>query len=408
MIKIGIMGGTFNPIHVSHVMLGAQAKNLFGLDKVLFMPSKNPPHKDGSGLISDLDRANMVKLAIEGNEGLEFSDFEYKREGLTYTSDTLDLLTRENPDVKYYFIIGGDSIAYFDKWHLPAEILSKSALLVTQRADMSREETFSQIKRIRDLFSYTNEDGSLYIPEIHYLTAPAMDLSSSAIRCAVACGIPISGMVSKNVEEYILSHSLYKIDKIEHAKEELQKVLSPHRYIHSLSVADFAAKLAIAHGYDVVKAYTAGILHDSAKYLTDEEILSEARRFGIVPDEIELAHPNNLLHGKIAAYYTKEKYGIDDEEIFGAIYYHTSNKPEMNTLEKIIALADMLEYGRTMHFKPSLDIIRSVASEDMDLALLYIYNNNVPYLLRTYSNQVCRLTIDAWDYYKKLIESRSK
>ena len=110
----------------------------------------------------------------------------------------------------------------------------------------------------------------------------------------------------------------------------------------------------------------------------------------------------------MAAYYTKEKYGIDDEEIFDAIYYHTSNKPEMNTLEKIIALADMLEYGRTMHFKPSLDIIRSVASEDMDLALLYIYNNNVPYLLRTYSNQVCRLTIDAWDYYKKLIESRSK
>lgn len=407
MNKIGIMGGTFNPIHISHVILGEQAKNLFGLDKVLFMPSKNPPHKDINIKISDTDRANMIKLALEGHKGLEFSDFEFKREGFTYTSDTLELITAEQEDTRFYFIIGGDSIAYFDKWHLPEVILSHSSLLVTQRADMDRKDTFEQITRIRDIFSYEQENGTRYIPEIHYLTAPAMDISSSDIRASVACGIPISGLVPPSVEEYIKNNSLYLIDKLEKAKADLKNCLSPHRYQHSCSVAVFAATLAMAHGYDVIKAYTAGILHDCAKYLSDEQILDEAAKYGIIPDENEKAYPNNLLHGKIAAFFARDKYGFEDEDIFNAIFYHTSNKPAMNTLEMIIALSDMLEYGRNMNFTPSLDIIRSIASTDLELALYYIYENNVPYLLKTFNNQVCTLTLEAQDYYKAIINNRS-
>lgn len=394
--RIGIMGGTFNPIHNSHVMLGIQALKLFGLDKVLFMPTKNPTYKSIQETIPDEDRCEMVRLAIEGLEGLEFSDFEFQRSGPTYTSDTLELLCSENPDCKYYFIIGADSIAYLDKWHLPEVILRNSAILCAPRATSDREQTFKEINRIRQIF--TTED---FVPEIHYLATPTMDISSTRIRNFVTCGISIRELVPDKVEQYIRDKNLYKSDKLEAIKDEMKKLLNPHRYTHVISVADFAAKLALNHSYDIVKAYTAGLLHDCAKYLTDEESLKEAEKYGLSLNKAELHTPANLLHGPIGAIYAKEKYGIADSEILSSITYHTTGKPDMTILDKILYLADVLEYGRTMEYTPDLDVIRGIAATDLDLAIYHILDNMVPYLIETYGDNVCPLTIDIYNIYCK-------
>ena len=112
--KIGILGGTLNPVHLGHLMIAEEALEQFNLDKVLFMPSGCPPHKDIAQIASNEHRKNMVELAIRGNDRFLFSDFEMKREGIIYTSDTLKLLKEENPSSEYYFIMGAKSLLYLE------------------------------------------------------------------------------------------------------------------------------------------------------------------------------------------------------------------------------------------------------------------------------------------------------
>ena len=113
MKKIGILGGTFNPIHNGHLALGQAAMEQYDLEEIWLMPSKLPPHKSHFAILSEEHRLTMTKLAAQINKNFIASDFELKREGLTYTADTLELLTKEYPDYKFYFIVGGDSLIKF-------------------------------------------------------------------------------------------------------------------------------------------------------------------------------------------------------------------------------------------------------------------------------------------------------
>src|SRR5690554_331928 len=119
MKKIGILGGTFDPIQNAHLVLAECSYEQFDLDRVWFMPSKNPPHKINKYIESKEHRSNMIKLAIEDNPHFEFSDFELMRQGLTYTTDTLLMLNQEYTDVKFYFIIGEDSLFDLENWKKP-------------------------------------------------------------------------------------------------------------------------------------------------------------------------------------------------------------------------------------------------------------------------------------------------
>lgn len=133
--KIGIMGGTFDPIHVGHLILGEKAYEQLGLDKILFMPAGNPPHKrNRKGRASDEQRVEMVNLAIQGNPHFELSLIEMNAEGFTYTYRTLETLKKQNPDTDYYFIIGADSLYNFATWMEPARICQACTIVVaTQR-----------------------------------------------------------------------------------------------------------------------------------------------------------------------------------------------------------------------------------------------------------------------------------
>lgn len=146
--KIGIMGGTFDPIHVGHLILGERAYEQLGLDKVWFMPSGNPPHKrNRAGRASDEQRAAMVNMAIAGNPHFELSLMEMHEDGFSYTYRTLETLKKENPDTDYYFIIGADSLYSFATWMEPARICQACTLVVATRnhtpvKELDQEMTF--------------------------------------------------------------------------------------------------------------------------------------------------------------------------------------------------------------------------------------------------------------------------
>ena len=139
--RIGIMGGTFDPIHIGHLILGETAYHQFHLDNVLFMPAGNPPHKqDRENRATDSQRVEMVRLAIASNPHFTLSMEEMHREGYSYTYRTLERLKKRYPDTEYYFILGADSLYTFDEWKEPARILGACTILVGTRNHTSDEK----------------------------------------------------------------------------------------------------------------------------------------------------------------------------------------------------------------------------------------------------------------------------
>lgn len=194
------MGGTFNPIHIGHLILGQTAVEQFQLDKVLFMPTKNPPHKRYDQIIDDAIRAEMVSLAIKDNPNFELSTFEMDREGITYTADTLNQLTKLNPDEEYYFIVGADSLFYIDRWKDPATIFKLSKLLAAVRDNKSNEDMLQKIAQLNETFHSSAE----------LLNSPNIDISSSEIRERAKNGMDIQYYVMPSVARYIKDNSLYR------------------------------------------------------------------------------------------------------------------------------------------------------------------------------------------------------
>ncbi len=151
--RTGIMGGTFNPVHIAHISMAEAAYSQAKLDKVLFMPSKKPPHKQDINIISEKHREAMVKLAIRGIPYFEYSDFEFKREGTTYSAQTLELLCRQNPDDSYFFIMGGDSFFQVESWYMPGKIMEHAVILAVSRNGSDKKEMEIYAGKLRDKYN---------------------------------------------------------------------------------------------------------------------------------------------------------------------------------------------------------------------------------------------------------------
>ena len=140
MSRIGIMGGTFNPIHNGHIKLALTAYKELQLDKVWFMPSKNPPHKKKNDIASDYHRVNMIKLAIESYKDFELSEVELKLEGINYTADSLLYLKERYPLDEFFFILGADSLINIEKWYKPEQLFKLTSFVVASRDDVNNNE----------------------------------------------------------------------------------------------------------------------------------------------------------------------------------------------------------------------------------------------------------------------------
>jgi len=177
---------------------------------------------------------------------------------------------------------------------------------------------------------------------------------------------------------------------LELLKDALKKEVKEHRYNHSLGVAETAKKLAEKFGADSFKAEVAGILHDFAKYWPKEKMVDIIKENKDLSDDL-LNYNVELWHGPVASIIIQDKFGIDDQEIIDAIRYHTSGRENMSTFEKIICLADYIEPSRTF---PGVEEIRSLAYQDLDLALLTAFDNTIQFLL-TKRVKIYPLTVKA-------------
>ena len=357
MLKVGIMGGTFNPIHEGHLMIARAAKKAAGLDRVIFLPSGQPPHKQNTSLAPAVSRLNMTILAVNGQEGFEVSDMEVLREGTTYTVDTMRELTSTRPDVEWYYIIGGDTLFQLPTWRTPEKIagLLKGGMIVVPRPGADYEALHEQAEKLK---------GSIGLKTL-IAGEGGPDISSTEIRERLMKGEAVNGLIPQAVADYITLHGRYGVPYGQMTMM-LKKSLSEYRLRHTLSVAETAVWLARQFGVDPVQAHMAGMLHDCAKGMDAPTLLQLIRSGGISADELELSMPA-LLHAPAGAALARSQYHVSDQGVLSAIRWHTTGRRNMTQLEKVVYLADMIEPGRAMY--PGLEELRQCARENLDEAV---------------------------------------
>ena len=202
--SIGIMGGTFDPIHNGHLLLAHQAYREYGLDSIWFMPSGHPPHKQDHHVTDGGNRRDMVKLAIEGVPYFQYSDFELRRPGSTYSAQTFHLLNEAYPALNFYFIVGADSLYQIEHWYHPRELMRETTLLVAGReCDNAPRSLDQQIRYLSDRFQ----------AKIFRLHCQEMDVSSAMLRQMAAQGVPIDSYLPPGVADYIRKNGLYRKKK---------------------------------------------------------------------------------------------------------------------------------------------------------------------------------------------------
>lgn len=197
MPEIGLMGGSFNPIHCGHVALARAALESGRVERVLFLPTGNPPHKK-EGLADKFDRLRMVELAVEHETGMEVCREEIDRDGVIYTVDTLAALKRKMPDCTLTYLIGADTLRALGTWRRVETVIERCKFLVMMREGETREEVI----RLAGLWT---QKGA----QIDFLDARKMDISSTQIREQIQKGLPFERLVPQAVADYIHEHGLY-------------------------------------------------------------------------------------------------------------------------------------------------------------------------------------------------------
>lgn len=378
-MKIAIFGGSFDPVHAEHVNLVRAAAEKLQTDKIIVVPAFIPPHKQGKNMAPAQDRLNMAKLAFAGIRGCEVSAYELNAGGTSYTCRTIDYFRGKYPDAQFYLLVGADMLKDFYTWREPERILAQAELVACRREG---EELNVRTEQLRFLAKFHKR--------FHLLEYVGRNVSSTQARVLCAFGEDVKPYLSADVIEYIEARELYRV---EHVKAAL-RYMKPARRKHSVRVALMAAGVAAKYRlneHDVIQACG---LHDVAKNLD----LSAPELAGFtIGEEV----PAPVLHQYTGAYMAEHTFGIVDEAILNAIRYHTSGRPNMGILEKLVFLSDMLEEGRDF---PGIAKLRRLFYEDIDECLFSSLKRELKYLRRARQN-IYPLTERAFEYYK---ENRSK
>ncbi len=373
-MKIAIYGGAFNPVHNEHFNIALAAKTALGLDKLIIMPTFISPHKKGCMTARAKDRLQMCKAAFCGAEGVEVSDYEVKRGGISYSYITCRHFKKLYPDDELYFIIGADSLQSFNSWRNPEEILKCVTLAVCAREDslfLKNQIKSFQTRFKRDLvtFGYVGKN-----------------ISSTRVRTLAALGEDIASLVPNAVKRHILRGKLYFLPEICAVK----KYLTEERWKHTVGVAVAAAENCRKFGVYEIDAITAATLHDCAKYL--ESSASELCGF-VCPDNV----PSQVVHQYAGAYVAEHTFGIKDKDVLNAIRYHTSGRENMSGLEKLIYLADLLEEGRDFN---GVEKLRKLLKLDAEQCIYEALKSQTEYLEKA-GKPVYPLTRRAFEYLKE-------
>ena len=359
-MKIGIYGGTFNPIHTGHMHAAVQAIDTLGLDKLLMIPDRIAPHKQiPSGSPSPEQRLEMLRIAVEGYEKIQVSDMELKREGKSYTYLTVEALREEYPDAEIFLLMGTDMFLSFHTWMNPDRITAQATLAVMYRGEKGEEAKIEARKQEMEAAGV----------KVALIKNDTINISSTQLRRLIAFRCA-GEFLPAGVGDYIREKRLYdsaadwKNLPMEALEPIVIRLLNPNRVAHVLGCRDTAVELAKHWGAEVDDAARAGILHDITKALDGPLQLTLCREYGTILDEFGYKYPKTLhaLTGSLVA----ERIFGENEAVVSAICHHTTGKADMTLLEKLIYVADYMEPCRNF---PGVEELRALAFSDITAAL---------------------------------------
>lgn len=212
-MRIGIFGGTFNPVHLGHLRSAEEVREGQGLDRVLFVPSAHPPHKQAHGLASAAERLAMVRLAVAGNPAFRVSEIEFQRSGRSYSVDTIRALRQRMPRADFAFILGVDAFREIGTWHDHESLFGMCDLIVTSRPPIGQRSLRAHLPVVlRKQFCYPGSTATLRHRSGHHIffqPLTSLDISATAIRSRILRGLSVRYLVPPAVHRYLELHRLY-------------------------------------------------------------------------------------------------------------------------------------------------------------------------------------------------------
>ncbi len=367
MERIILFGGSFDPIHNGHIFIAKRALERVKGDKVVFIISKNPRWKEAKN--NEIQRLEMLKLALENEPQLDYSDIELRLTGGGhYTIDTIkEILKNDEKNGEkreYFFLIGEDQLESLHKWHQVDDLAKLVTFIVYKRNNDAQLSSIGKENVLK--YHVTIIDGDIY------------QCSSTSIRELQSID------VNEKVLEYIVNNHLYKYDKI-------FQMLDPKRYQHSASVAFLARRIAKTNKIDEKSAFIAGILHDVGKdiYLNYSYIVEEWSQYK--------DYPLKVLHQFIGASIAKHQFGISDSDIIASIAYHCSGRANMSLLERLIYASDKIDPLRDYDSSDFIALCYKSIEEGFKTILL----ENKKYLEMKSIKMLNPLTKECYDFYLK-------
>ena len=380
-MRIALLGGSFDPVHVGHLSIADDAASRLGYDSVVFIPAYISPHKKNVDMASPDDRTAMLSASIRSDRRFSLEDCELRRSGVSYTMDTIDDMERRyRPTGKFGLIIGEDLISGFPTWHDIDVLVSRVDLILAARPGFFAS------------FPYPHRR----------LDNPPLNVSSSDIRLRIAGGLSWRYLVPDAVRRRVEEQGLYGFSSTprsfereiaEAVEEHAARELSRSRYLHSRGVALLAASLCGRFGLNPDAGYLAGIAHDICKELSPDKIASLALLDGRPISEVENRKPA-LLHARAAACFLESRFSYRDARVLEAIRLHTFGADSMGALAKIVYVADKIEPSR----ESVSPLLRSMtATAELDELFYATVEDTVRYLRergKTVSDQTERLLVE--------------
>lgn len=354
-MKIAIYGGSFNPPHLGHLEAAKTVCAELAPGKLLIIPDNIPPHKAmDPGSPTAEERLALCRIAFRSILGAEISDMEIRRRGKSYTAHTVRELRGRYPDDELFLVVGSDMLLSFEEWYEFEYLLSECTLAVVSR----EEDDLDALRAHKALLS------EKYAARVHILQHAPLPMNSSEIRVWLRLRLG-SDLLDNAVYAEIIRCRYYEaMPELCWLREAVKPYLSPRRVAHVAGCESEAVLLAMRYGEDAEAAAEAGILHDITKKLSYDEQLILCDKYGIILDKDQLAN-EKLLHAITGAAFARDVFGVSDA-VYDAIRWHTTGKPDMTLLEKIIYMADYVEPTRDF---PGVEKLRALAHEDIDAAM---------------------------------------
>ena len=385
-MRIAIYGGSFNPPHLGHAEAARAAVTALKPDRFLIVPTNIPPHKElEENSPGPEARLELCRLAFREIPDVEVSDLEIRREGKSYTADTVDILRGEFPGAELCLVMGTDMFLSFRSWYRWQYLLESCTLAVLSREEDDRRE----LETFKAALEAEHGARVLLIPHT------PLPMSSSEIRKKLRLGLG-ADCLSPEVYGCVIRCGFYgaKPD-LSWLRRMTAPYLSADRVAHVAGVESTAVRLAARWGEDPDRAAVAGILHDITKAFKREKQLKLCEKYGIMLDNAERENPA-LLHARTGAELARELFGVSDA-VYDAIRWHTTGKPDMTVLEKIIYLADYTEPTRNFS---GVEELRALCLEDLDRAMALGLKMSIEDL-RERGKPIFHDTMDAYNWYQK-------